>query len=69
MPVARPEAKRVSTVTSRSALLSTSFINTDGKMATVVMNHTDEKVDYKLYIGNKAVSVSIPARAMQTLVY
>lgn len=66
----KPEAKRVSTVCSRSALQSTSFINEDGKMVTVVMNHTDEKVDYKLFVGNNmAVQESIPPRAMQTLVY
>jgi glucosylceramidase len=65
----RPEAKRVSTTTSRSTLMSTSFVNTDGTMATVVMNETSKPVNYKLYIGNQAVTVAIPARAIQTLVY
>ncbi len=65
----RPNAKRVSTVSSRSAMLSTSFLNEDGTMATVVMNHTDEPVTYKLYIGAKAVEVEILGHAMQTLVY
>ncbi len=65
----RPNAKRVSTVSSRSHLLSTSFLNEDGKIATVVMNPTDEKINYKLYIGTKAVSEAILPHAMQTLVY
>jgi glucosylceramidase len=65
----RPNAKRVSTASSRSTLLSTSFINEDGKMVTVVMNHTDEEVKYKVYIGTKAVEESILPHAMQTLVY
>ena len=65
----RPNAKRVSTVSSRSHLLSTSFINEDGKMATVVMNQSDEKITYKLYIGPKAVEVAILPHAIQTLVY
>jgi glucosylceramidase len=65
----RPQAKRVSTVSSRSGLLSTSFLNEDGKMVTVVMNHTDEAIDYQLYVGNEAVSANLPAHAIQTLVY
>ena len=65
----RPGAKRVSTVCSRSHLLSTSFLNEDGSMATVVMNHTDNAINYKLYIGTKAIEQTIFPHAMQTLVY
>lgn len=65
----RPGAKRVSTVCSRSHLLSTSFINEDGSMVSVVMNHTDDPITYKLYIGTKAVEQEILPHAMQTLVY
>ena len=65
----RPNAKRVSTVASRSHLQTTSFLNEDGKMVTVVMNATDEPIKYKLYIGAQAVSEEILPHAMQTLVY
>ena len=65
----RPEAKRISTSASRSQIQSTSFLNEDGKMVHVVMNMTDEPIDYKLYIGMNAVSETIPAHAMQSLVY
>lgn len=65
----RPGAKRVSTSPSRTHLLSTSFINKDGKMVTVVMNHTDQAISYKLYVNEVAAELKIPARAMQTLVY
>ena len=66
----RPGAKRVSTVSSLSFLESTSFINQDGKMVTVVMNTTDNVIGYNLYVGaNMAAHIEIPARAMQTLVY
>ncbi|NQV50658.1 MAG: glycoside hydrolase family 30 protein, partial [Candidatus Marinimicrobia bacterium] len=47
----RPNAKRISTSASRTYIESTSFLNEDGKMVTVVMNRTDEPIDYKLYIG------------------
>ncbi|MTI30513.1 glycoside hydrolase family 30 protein [Xanthovirga aplysinae] len=65
----RPNAQRVSTTSSRSHLLSTSFINEDGKMATVVMNHTDENITYNLFVGSDETQLTIPAHAMQTLVY
>ncbi|TNE71276.1 glycosyl hydrolase [bacterium] len=65
----RPDAKRVSTVSSRSALLSTGFLNADGTMATVVMNQTDNAITYKIYIELKAIELTIPAHAIQTIVY
>ncbi|MDR6966861.1 glucosylceramidase [Flavobacterium arsenatis] len=65
----RPEAKRVSTVVSRSQLLSTSFLNTDGQMVTVVMNKSDKKVTYNLFIDMNKTVVEIPAHGIQTLVY
>jgi len=66
---ARPDAKRVSTVVSRSQLLSTSFMNKDGKMATVVMNQSDQKVSYNLIVRDYRTVIEIPAHAIQTLVY
>jgi glucosylceramidase len=66
----RPNAKRVSTVSSISFLESTTFVNTNGKMATIVMNSTNEEITYQLYVGsNTATSITIPARAMQTIIY
>lgn len=65
----RPNAKRVSTVSSRSHLLSTSFINEDGKIATVVMNQSDDKITYKMFIGLQAVEETILPHSIQTLVY
>lgn len=65
----RPGAKRVSTAVSRSSLLSTSFLNTDGKMVTVVMNQSDKSVTYNLIIASEKTVVSIPAHGIQTLVY
>lgn len=65
----RPNAVRVSTVTSRSQLLSTSFLNSDGKMATVVMNQSDKEITYKLYIRQQAAEVLILPHSIQTIVY
>ncbi|MEM6685741.1 MAG: glycoside hydrolase family 30 protein [Bacteroidota bacterium] len=65
----QPKAKRISTTTSRSTLESTSFQNPDGKIITVVMNKTDEKVAYKLIVEGKEIILSILPHAMQSLVY
>lgn len=66
----RPGAKRVSTVSSVSFLESTSFINKDGKMVSVIMNSSDQKMTYKLYVGaNVSAEIKIPARAIQTIIY
>jgi glucosylceramidase len=65
----RPGAKRVSTTVSRSLILSTSFLNNDGKMVTVVMNQSKQRITYNLFVGLEKTVVDIPARAIQTLVY
>lgn len=62
-------AKRVGSTASRSQLLTTSFLNPNGKMVTVVMNQSDKKVNYFLYLGQRASEVSILPHAIQTLVY
>lgn len=62
-------AKRVSSAASRSQLLTTSFKNLDGKMVTVVMNQSSQKIIYYLCIGTTAAEVTILPNAIQTLVY
>ena len=63
------EAKRISSVASRSQLITTSFLNKDGKVVTVVMNQTNKKIVYNLCIGTSSTEVSIMPHAIQTLVY
>ena len=65
----RPNARRISTTCSRSQLLSTSFVNSDGSIVTIVMNQSDAAVTYKLIVGSKSAEESIPARGIQTIVY
>jgi len=64
----RPGAKRVGCVPSRDKLLSTAYINPDGKLAVVVMNKTDENIDYFLWIKGKAAKTTSPAHSIATLV-
>jgi glucosylceramidase len=63
------DAKKISSVSSRSQLLTTSFLNKDGKVVTVVMNQSSKKITYNLCIGTNATEVSILPHAIQTLVY
>jgi glucosylceramidase len=65
----RLDAVRISSAVSRSNLLSTSFLNTDGTMATVVMNNTDKEITYSFTVASEQTVVKIPAHAIQTLVY
>lgn len=65
----KQKGKRVSTSVSRTTLSSTSFINPDGKLVTVIMNATNAAVDYSLYVNNSRAKLNIPAHGIQTLVY
>ncbi|TBN03688.1 glycosyl hydrolase [Hyunsoonleella flava] len=65
----KPNARRVSTTTSRTTLESTSFINESGEIITVVMNRTDNPILYKLIVDANEVSINIPAHAMQSIIY
>ncbi|HZY35686.1 MAG TPA: glycoside hydrolase family 30 protein [Mucilaginibacter sp.] len=63
-----PGAKRIVSAASRDMLLSTAYINADGKIAVVVMNKTDKDIEYYLWIKGKAAKTTAPAHSIATLV-
>jgi glucosylceramidase len=65
----RPGAKRIISSSSRSELLTTAFINTDGKIAVVVMNDSNKNIPYHLWIAGKAVEVASLPHSIATLVF
>ena len=65
----RPNAKRIEATISDKTLLSTSFKNTDGKIATIIMNSSDKEVIYSITNNKQKTTITIPAHAMQTLEY
>jgi len=65
----KPGALRVSTTTSRTSIESTSFQNPDGEIITVVMNKTNQKIGYKLIVGESETFLEIQPRAMQSIIY
>ena len=65
----RPGAKRIASSPSRSPLLSTAFVNPDGKVSVVVMNKTDQKIAYYLWLDGNAAEVESLPHSIQTLVF
>jgi len=64
----KPGAKRIASSASRDKLLTTAYINPDGKIAVVVMNKGEEKIDYLLWIKGKAAKVSSAPHSIATLI-
>jgi glucosylceramidase len=64
----RPGAHRIAASVSRDKLSSTAFVNADGKLAVIVMNSTDDKVPYLLWIKGKAASVNSMPHSIATLI-
>ena len=65
----RPGAKRIASSPSRSQLLSTAFINPDGKVSVVVMNKGDQKIPYFLWVDGNAAEITSLPHSIQTLVF
>jgi glucosylceramidase len=63
----RPGAKRVQCSSSRSALLSTAFMNPDGSLVVVVMNESNTPHDYFLWINNESVKTTSQPHSISTL--
>ncbi|MDO3642100.1 glycoside hydrolase family 30 protein [Mucilaginibacter sp. L3T2-6] len=63
-----PGAKRIISAASRDKLLTTAYINPDGKLAVVVMNKGDEDIEYSLWIKGKAAKTKALAHSIATLV-
>jgi len=64
----RPGAKRIISSASRGQLLTTAFKNTDGKIAVVVMNQSNDKILYRLWMAGQAAEIVSLPHSIQTLV-
>jgi len=65
----RPGAKRVAVTSSRDILQTTAFMNTDGTIAVIVLNTSDQNMAYKLWIKGKAADVVSLPHSIATLVF
>jgi glucosylceramidase len=64
----RPGAKRIISSASLGKLITTAFLNTDGKIAVVVMNQSNEKIPYRLWLKGQAAEITSLPHSIQTLV-
>jgi len=64
----RPEAKRISSVSSTNNLLSTAFLNEDGSIVVVVMNQADIEVNYSITMGSKTAELKTPPHSIKTII-
>ncbi len=64
----QPGAKRIACSTNRDKLQSTAFLNPDGKMVVVVLNLSDDKLPFRLWIDGKAAQTVSFAHSIMTLV-
>jgi glucosylceramidase len=64
----RPGAQRVITSSNRDQLQATAFINSNGKLAVVVLNTSDDKVDYHLWINGDAANATSLPHSISTLI-
>jgi glucosylceramidase len=65
----RPGAKRLACSASRSAVQAAAFLNTDGKVAVIVMNKGEEKLTYNIWIEGKALAIESLPHSIQTVVF
>ena len=63
----RPGARRVASSSNRAELQTTSFLNTDGSLAVIVMNTTAKKIAYHVWMNNKAISTESLPHSISTL--
>lgn len=61
-----PGAKRVACGSSQEALESTAFLNPDGTVAAVVLNRTNQAIEFALRINGLQAETTIPAHAIKT---
>lgn len=65
----QPGAKRISCSTNRDKLQATAFLNQNGKTVVVVLNTSDQKLPFHLWIDGKAAqTVSLPHSIMTLII-
>jgi glucosylceramidase len=64
----RPGAVRVGSASKENRLLCTAFVNTDGKLAVVVMNNSADKINYTLTVQGYITTVNSLPHSISTLI-
>jgi len=61
-------AKRIAASSNRDKLQTTAYINPDGKVSVIVLNTSDQKLSYKLWIAGKAADLVSRPHSIMTVV-
>ncbi|MBD2714891.1 glycoside hydrolase family 30 protein [Microvirga sp. STR05] len=64
----RPGARRIATTSSRDVLQTTAFLNTNGKVAVVVMNSTEKEQPFQLWMKGQAAQATSRPHSIMTIV-
>jgi glucosylceramidase len=62
----RPGARRVGCAATLDALEATAFVNTDGTLAVVALNRSDEPLAFLLRVDGLETRTDVPARGIKT---
>lgn len=65
----RPGARRIIASSNRTDLLTTAFLNTDGKVAVIVMNKGNNTIPYHLWVAGKSATISSLPHSMATVIF
>jgi glucosylceramidase len=65
----RPGARRIVSSSNRDLLETTAFQNTDGKIVVVVMNRSEQKLPYLLWMNGKAAKMESLPHSIVSLVF
>lgn len=65
----RPGARRISSSATVDNLMTTAFLNPDGRIAVVVLNLSDQEQAFSLWLGGRGAKTLSPAHSIMTLVY
>jgi len=64
-----PGAKRIACSASRDKLQATAFLNPDGQKVVIVMNNSDDKISFKLWVEGKAATVNSLEHSIMTFLF
>jgi glucosylceramidase len=64
----RPGARRIISSSTTDNLLTTAFLNQDGKIAVIVMNMSGTNAPFSLWMNNRAAKSDSPAHSIMTVI-
>jgi glucosylceramidase len=67
--IIKPGAKRIAASSNDDDLLTTAFLNPDGKVAVVILNVGNKETFFRVWTDKKAVKAIMPSQSIVTFVF